>query len=64
MWPEKANLTQYRSYEELSQHSVQGLPDAVDVLERKAPQDEVEDFHRFVLMLVEKGPVRTSCEAW
>jgi len=46
--------TRFRSPEELRQHSVQHLRDAVVILRRKATPEEVEDYRRFVLMLAEK----------
>ena len=46
--------TRFRSVEELKQHGLQHLRDAVEVLERKATPDEVEGYRRFVLMLAEK----------
>ena len=46
--------TRYRSVEELRQHGLQHLRDAIDVLETKASPDELEGYRRFVLMLAEK----------
>jgi len=46
--------TRYHSAEELKQHGLEHLRDAVSVLERKATAEEVEDYKRFVLMLAEK----------
>jgi hypothetical protein len=46
--------TRYRSAEELKEHGLQHLRDAVEVLQRKASADEVEDYRRFVLTLSEK----------
>jgi hypothetical protein len=46
--------TRYRSAEELKQHGLQHLRDAVELLGRKATPDEVEGYRRFVLMLTEK----------
>ena len=46
--------TRYHSAEELKQHGLEHLRDAVSVLERKATEEEVEDYKRFVLMLAEK----------
>jgi len=46
--------TRYHSFEELKQHGLQHLRDAVQVLERKATREEVEDYRRFVLMLAAK----------
>ena len=46
--------TRYHSFEELKQHDLQHLRDAVGVLEQKATPDEVEGYRRFVLTLAEK----------
>jgi hypothetical protein len=46
--------TRYHSVEELKQHGLQHLRDAVELLERKATPDEVEGYRRFVVMLAEK----------
>src|SRR4051794_20386099 len=46
--------TRHGSVEELKQHVVQRLRDAVALLERKATPDEVEDYKRFVLAVAEK----------
>jgi hypothetical protein len=43
--------TRYGSFEEMKQHGLAHLRDAVAVLERKATPDEVGDYRRFVLML-------------
>ena len=46
--------TRYHSVEELRQHGLQHLRDAVALLERKATPEEVEGYRRFVLTLAEK----------
>jgi hypothetical protein len=46
--------TRYRSFDELKQHGLQHLRDAVSVLEGKATADEVEDYKRFVVTLAER----------
>ena len=46
--------TRYHSPEELKQHGLQHLRDAVELLERKATPDEVEGYRRFVLALADK----------
>ena len=46
--------TRYHSIEELKQHGLQHLQDAVELLERKATPDEVEGYRRFVLTLADK----------
>src|SRR5204863_7701005 len=43
--------TRYPSVEELKQHALQVLRDAVELLKRKATPDEVEDYRRLVLAL-------------
>jgi hypothetical protein len=42
------------SLEELREHSLQNLRDAVEILERKAAPEELEDYRRFVLTLADK----------
>lgn len=46
--------TRYGSFEEMKQHGLEHLRDAVAVLERKAGPNEVEDYRRFVLMLADR----------
>jgi hypothetical protein len=46
--------TRYHSAEELKQHGLQHLRDAVAVLEGKATADEVDGYRRFVLTLADK----------
>jgi|SRR3954447_2481724 hypothetical protein len=46
--------TRHHSYDELKQHAIQSLREAVELLERKASPDEVEDFKRFVVTLSER----------
>jgi hypothetical protein len=46
--------TRYHSVDELKQHGLQHLRDAVEVLERKATPEEVEGYKRFVVTLAEK----------
>src|SRR3989440_4181923 len=41
--------TRYHSVEELKQHGLQHLSDAVELLGRKATPDELEGYRRFVL---------------
>lgn len=50
----EADHTRYHSAEELKQHGLQHLRDAVELLERKATPDEVEGYRRFVLTLADK----------
>jgi len=46
--------TRYHSPEELREHSLQHVREAVEVLERKATPQEVDDYRRFVLTLSDK----------
>ena len=46
--------TRFRSYDELKQHGLQHLRDAVTVLERKATPQELDDYRHFVVGLAEK----------
>jgi hypothetical protein len=46
--------TRYHSVEELKQAGLQHLRDAVELLERKATPEEVEDYRRFILNLADK----------
>ena len=46
--------TRYHSPEELREHSLQHVRDAVALLERKATPDEVDQYRRFVLALADK----------
>ena len=45
--------TRYHSPEELREHGLQHLRDAVSLLEQKATPQEVDDFRRFVVTLAE-----------
>lgn len=45
--------TRYHSAEELKQHGLQHLREAVTLLERKATPEEVEDYKRFILTLAD-----------
>jgi hypothetical protein len=46
--------TRYHSAEELKEHGLQHLRDAVALLERTATPDEVDDYKRFVLNVADK----------
>ena len=46
--------TRYRSVEELREHGLQHVRDAVAVLEQKATADELDAYKRFVLTLSDK----------
>jgi hypothetical protein len=46
--------TRYHSVEELKEHGLQRLRDAVELLGHKATPDEVEGYKRFVLTLADK----------
>jgi hypothetical protein len=50
----EADHTRYHSVEELKEHGLQHLRDAVELLERKATPDELEGYRRFVLTLADK----------
>jgi hypothetical protein len=50
--PERDDM-RYHSVEELKEHGLQHLRDAVAVLERKATPEEVEGYRRFVLTLAD-----------
>ena len=49
----KADHTRYHSPEELRQHGLQHLRDAVDLLADKGSPDELEGYRRFVLSLAD-----------
>jgi hypothetical protein len=46
--------TRYHSAEELKEHGLQHLHEAVELLGRKATPDEVESYRRFAVTLAEK----------
>ena len=46
--------TRYHSVQELKEHGLQHLRDAVDLLERKATPAEVDGYKRFVLTLADR----------
>jgi hypothetical protein len=46
--------TRYHSAEELKDHGLQHLRDAVELLERKATAEEVDEYRRFVLTLASR----------
>jgi hypothetical protein len=46
--------TRYHSPEELKDHGLQHLRDAIELLERKATPEEVEEYRRFVLKLANR----------
>jgi hypothetical protein len=46
--------THYRSADELKQAGLQHLRDAVALLERKASEQEVDDYRRFIITLADK----------
>jgi hypothetical protein len=50
----KLDHARYSSVEELEEHGLQRLRDAVELLERKASPEEVEGYRRFVLALAER----------
>jgi hypothetical protein len=50
----KVDRTHAGSFEELREHGLARLREAVALLERKAAPEEVEDYRRFVLALAER----------
>jgi len=46
--------TRYHSPEELKEHGLQHLREAVELLERKATPEEVDEYRRFVLTLANR----------
>jgi len=46
--------TRYHSAEELKEHGLQHLRDAVELLERKVTPEELDDYKRFVLNVADK----------
>jgi hypothetical protein len=50
----KVDRTRHHSAEERKEYGLQQLRDAVELLERKATPEEVEDYRRFVLNLAER----------
>jgi len=46
--------THYHSADELKQHGLQNLRDAVALLESKATPEEVEEYRRFIVTLAQK----------
>ena len=50
----KMDHTRYHSPDELTQHSLQHLRDAAQLLEGKATPEELEDYRRFVLGLAHR----------
>ena len=46
--------TRYHSVDELKQHGLQHLRDAVSLLEQKATPQEVDDYRRFVVTIANK----------
>jgi hypothetical protein len=53
----KVDRSRHGSFEELEEHTLQQLRDAVAVLEGKATPEEVDEYRRFVLGLVERVAV-------
>ncbi len=50
----KVDRTHYHSMEELRQHELQHIHDAVEVLEHKATAQELSDYRGFVMALAER----------
>jgi hypothetical protein len=51
--PER-DRTHYHSVDELKQHGLQRLGEAVELLQSKATPEEVEDYRRFIVSLTER----------
>lgn len=51
---EKPDLKRYHSADELEQQGLDGLRNAVDLLERKAGPEEVDGYKRFVLAVAQR----------
>lgn len=43
----------YHSYEEVKEHGLQHLKDALDLLQQKATPSEIDDYRKFVITLVQ-----------
>jgi hypothetical protein len=50
----EVDRTRYHSADELKEHGLQHLRDAVELLERKASPEELDDYKRFVLNVADK----------
>jgi hypothetical protein len=50
----KVDRTHYHSMEELRQHELQHVHDAIEVLEAKATEQELSDYRGFVMALAER----------
>jgi hypothetical protein len=50
----KVDHTHYHSVDELRQHELQHVSDAVEVLQRKATAEELSEYRRFVMVLSER----------
>jgi hypothetical protein len=50
----KVDHTRYHSMDELKEHGLQHLRDAVGLLQRKATAEELEGYRRFVLIVADK----------
>jgi hypothetical protein len=50
----EVDRTHYHSLDELKEHNLQHLRDAMAVLEGKATQQEIEEYRRFVIRVAEK----------
>jgi hypothetical protein len=55
----KVDRTRHHSAAELKEHALRELRDAVELLERKATPEEVDEYKRFVLTVAERWPVHT-----
>ena len=50
----EVDRTRHASFEQLKEYGLRRLREAVEVLERKATPEEVDDYRRFVLTLAER----------
>lgn len=50
----KVDHSRFRSFDELKQHGLARLQEAVALLESKAAPEEVDDYRRFILALAER----------
>ena len=50
----EVDRTRHASFEQLKEYGLRRLREAVEVLERKATPEEVEDYRRFVVTLAER----------
>ena len=59
----EVDRTREGSVEELKQHSLQNIREAIALLEQKATPEEVEDYRKFTLGLAERAAIAEISEA-